>query len=222
MNTQFSKIIYKPDKAQLWIEAVILYVALPLTFLTNFYKKFPLMLVLIILGVAVYIFLRKDKNFNTTTFTKVKVGKKTYKSMALVFILSAAIMTLMIYFIDSDKLFFLIKENPLLLILISVFYPLFSVIPQGLAYRALFFYRYGKLLPNDNIRILISGAVFSFGHILYKNPMVLIMTFGAGILFAWRYKKTNSLFASILEHALLGFWLFACGLGYFFVSGMVQ
>ena len=52
--------------------------------------------------------------------------------------------------------------------------------------------------------------------------LVLLLTFVAGILFAWRYERSKSLAVSIVEHSLYGVWLFACGLGYFFVSSFVE
>ena len=109
-----------------------------------------------------------------------------------------------------------------MLLMISIFYPLFSVIPQGLAYRALFFHRYKKLFSRKYTLILASAVFFSFGHLLYKNWIVLGLTFIAGLVFAYRYYQSKSLLLSILEHAMYGVWLFASGLGYFFVSNFVD
>jgi membrane protease YdiL (CAAX protease family) len=131
-------------------------------------------------------------------------------------------MVVLIQIIDPDKLFQLARLNPGLLVMISVFYPVFSVIPQGLAYRALFFHRYGTLFRGRISGIIASALFFSFAHILYKNWFVLALTFIAGVIFAWRYEKSKSLFISIIEHSLYGVWLFACGLGYFFVSSFVD
>jgi len=131
-------------------------------------------------------------------------------------------MVVLIWQIDKTKLFYLPHSNPWFLLLISIFYPVFSVVPQGLAYRALFFHRYGSLFPGNILKIIASAAFFSFGHILYKNALVLILAFIAGLIFAYRYQKTNSLLISILEHSLYGVWLFTCGLGYYFVSYFVK
>lgn len=180
------------------------------------------MLVLIILGLLIFFFLYFDKSFDNKLFFRYKVSRRIYMRIAIVFLISAAVMTLMIWYIDSSKLFLLIKKRPWLLLLISVFYPLFSVVPQGLAYRALFFHRYGRLFNSEIIRIIVAAAIFSLGHILYKNAFVLLLTFIGGLLFAYRYRQTNSLAVSVLEHSLLGVWLFACGLGTFFVSSMIE
>jgi len=222
MQLSLKTILYKPSKVQLWAEFVLFFIAFPFSFLTQFYKEFPLMLVLILLGLLIFFFLYFDKSFDNKLFFRYKVSRRIYMRIAIVFLISAAVMTLMIWYIDSSKLFLLIKKRPWLLLLISVFYPLFSVVPQGLAYRALFFHRYGRLFNSEIIRIIAAAAIFSLGHILYKNAFVLLLTFVGGLLFAYRYRQTNSLAVSVLEHSLLGIWLFACGLGTFFVSSMIE
>jgi uncharacterized protein len=47
------------------------------------------------------------------------------------------------------------------------------------------------------------------------------LTFAGGLLFAWRYKTTGSLFTSSLEHALYGCWFFTIGIGQYFYHGRV-
>jgi membrane protease YdiL (CAAX protease family) len=174
------------------------------------------------MGVSVYFFLKYDPGFERSTFVNWKRGRNELKSIFMIFLPSAAIMLAMIWIIDPDRVFGLARTNPLLLLLISIFYPVFSVIPQGLAYRALFFHRYAELFRGKIPGILASAAFFSFGHILYKNWLVLVLTFIAGLIFGWRYERSKSLAISIIEHALYGVWLFACGLGYFFVSAVVE
>jgi membrane protease YdiL (CAAX protease family) len=105
-------------------------------------------------------------------------------------------------------------------------YPLFSVYPQGLIYRAFFFHRYRPLLrvaPQTRswILILVSAATFALMHILFHNWIALALTFPGGILFALRYCNTRSLCVSSLEHALYGCFLFTIGLGQFFYVKVV-
>lgn len=221
MQKRITDILYHPSKTQLWVEFIVFFVLFPLSFLTHFYKNFPLMLVLIIVGLLIFFFLLRDKTFDNRGLFRFKASDQIYRQMLRAFIAAALVMVLLIWIIDDTKLFLLIRQRPWLLLLISVFYPLFSVVPQGLAYRALFFWRYGALFASEKIRILVSAATFSLGHVLYENAMVLLLTFLAGLLFAYRYRQTGSLPLSVLEHSLWGVWLFACGLGTFFVSSMV-
>lgn len=174
------------------------------------------------MGISVHLYLYYDPSFDRRNFINWDSGKREILNILLFFIPSAVIMVILIWQIDASRLFYLPRTNPLFLILISIFYPVFSVVPQGLAYRSLFFHRYAILFPGVILKIFISAMVFSFGHIVYKNAIVLLLTFLAGLIFAYRYYKTGSLLISVLEHSLYGVWLFTCGLGYFFVSSLAD
>lgn len=218
---KWKQYLYGKNKYRLISEFVILYLLLPLIIMFK-WIPLPLMVILLLMGISVHLFLYYDPAFNKKFLFNWKSGKKEIVRIIILFIPLAALMVILIWKIDETKLFYLPITNPLFLILISVFYPVFSVVPQGLAYRALFFHRYGSLFPGNTLKIVISAMLFSFGHILYKNILVLLLTFFAGLIFSYRYNKTQSLMISILEHSLYGVWLFTCGLGYFFVSHFVE
>jgi uncharacterized protein len=100
-----------------------------------------------------------------------------------------------------------------------ILYPVLSVYPQGIIYRAFFFERYRILFPNPAVLIVVSALAFSFAHIIFRNPVALIFTLVGGLLFAWRYAATGSLLTSSFEHALYGCWMFTVGLGQYFYKG---
>jgi len=220
MSRNISSLIYRKSKFRLIAEAMLLYVAIPLMIFTDVISL-PLLQVLFVIGFIVFLFLRFDKTFDKNIFLKWRVTKHMALGI-LLFVINAIFMLLIIYIIDPSKLFYLIKTQPLLLVMIMVFYPLFSVVPQGLAYRCLFFHRYAGLFPGNFLKIVSSALFFSFGHILYKSYLVLILTFIAGLIFGYSYYKTKSLLWSSIEHALYGVWLFASGLGMFFVSSLID
>jgi membrane protease YdiL (CAAX protease family) len=56
-------------------------------------------------------------------------------------------------------------------------------------------------------------------HIVFKNPLALLLTFGGGILFAKTYEDTRSLVISLIEHALYGNYVFTLGLGKYLYLG---
>jgi uncharacterized protein len=202
------------------LELTILYIFLPLLFLLyNFH--FPVMLILFPMGIAIYFFLRHDKTFDNSLFNYWQQGKKQIKPVLKLFVISALVMLVIILIVNPSYLFYLIRKKPLFLLVISIFYPVFSVIPQALAYRALFFHRYAHLFPGKWFQIIVSALLFSFGHILYKNYLVLVLTFIGGIIYSYHYLKSKSLIFSILEHSAYGIWLFASGLGMFFISSKV-
>lgn len=211
----------KIRKLRLLSELGILYLGIPVFFMLNIINL-PLLPFLFAIGILIYIFLKKDPTFDRKTFFNWKSGRKDHRNIFQLYIAAMILMVAIIYIVDSSKLFILVRERLWLVPIISVGYPLFSVIPQGLAYRSLFFHRYGELFPNENARIIAASALFAFGHIIYKDPLVLALTFLAGLIFTIRYRRTNSLAITIFEHSLYGIWLFISGLGWYFVAGFVE
>ena len=112
------------------------------------------------------------------------------------------------------------RHRPLLWALVMVIYPVLSVIPQGITHRLFLFHRYRTLFRKKGV-ILVSAAAFSYMHIVFKNPLALLLTFAGGILFAKTYKDTDSFVISSVEHALYGNYLFTIGLGEFLYLGAV-
>jgi membrane protease YdiL (CAAX protease family) len=115
----------------------------------------------------------------------------------------------------------LVRENPAFWAVVMVAYPILSVYPQGVLYRAFFFQRYGALFPGRWAMIVASAAAFAFLHIIFRNPLAVALTFAGGLLFAARYGETGSLATSSFEHALYGCWLFTIGLGQYFYHGTI-
>ncbi len=215
------ELIYNDNKKKLWVELTLLYILLPGTIALDILPV-PLMVILFIMGVSVFLFLRYDRNYDPSLYINWQKGRKYIPQVLLFFLGAAAIMSLLTWLIMPERMFYLARHDPIMLLMISIFYPIFSVIPQGLAYRSLLFHRYGKLFSNRYQLILVSALLFSYGHILYRNWLVLLLTFVAGLVFAYRYYQTKSLMVSIIEHGLYGVWLFASGLGFYFVSSFVE
>ncbi len=124
-----------------------------------------------------------------------------------------------VHFLAPRLLFEFVRRAPALWAVMMVFYPVLSVYPQGLVYRAFFFERYRALFPNPAVLIAMSAGAFSFAHIIFRNPIAVGLTLIGGLLFAWRYAETRSLFTSSFEHALYGCWMFTIGLGEYFYKG---
>ena len=113
------------------------------------------------------------------------------------------------------------RSNPPFWGLIMVLYPLLSVYPQGIVYRAFVFDRYRVLFGAGWGIVLASALAFAFVHIVFRNPLAVVLTLPAGLLFALRYWQTGSLLASSFEHALYGCAVFTIGLGRWFYHGAV-
>lgn len=201
-------------------ELAVLFFVFPLLLVFKV-VDFPLWLILILLGFSVILFLHNDNTYNKKQYINWKVGKKYFIRMLLLFFFAAAVMVAIIWIVDSSKLFIFPKENPKMFLIMGIIYPLFSVIPQELVYRSFFFHRYGELFSSIWSQIFVSALVFSFGHVIYKSPLVMFLTFMAGLIFAYRYHQSKSLLLTVIEHSLYGMWLFVSGLGIYFLRNLV-
>ncbi len=113
------------------------------------------------------------------------------------------------------------RRVPRLWLTIMVLYPLMSVLAQEFVYRTFFFHRYGPLFGTCRwAAIFTNAALFAFAHIIFENWIAVAGTFCTGLLFAFRYDVTRSLWAVWLEHSLYGCLVFTVGLGRYFFTGI--
>ena len=91
-----------------------------------------------------------------------------------------------------------------------LFYLLFSVIPQEIIFRFLFFYKYKDYFNKFEI-LLLNSLVFSFCHLIYFDIYILLFSFFGNLLFTFNYMKNESLLVVIIEHFLLGQTLIILG-----------
>ena len=91
-----------------------------------------------------------------------------------------------------------------------LFYLLFSVIPQEIIFRFLFFYKYKDYFNKFEI-LLLNSLVFSFCHLIYFDIYILLFSFFGNLLFTFNYIKNKSLLVVIVEHFLLGQTLIILG-----------
>jgi membrane protease YdiL (CAAX protease family) len=110
------------------------------------------------------------------------------------------------------------RTRPLVWLLILCLYPFLSAWPQELLYRSFFFHRYRALLGRRGT-ILASGLAFGLLHVVYADPVTVVLTVPAGLVLAHRYDRAGSLAPVWAEHALYGTAVFTLGLGWAFFRG---
>jgi membrane protease YdiL (CAAX protease family) len=196
----------------------MLFVALPLAFR---FKVFPFPPIPALWILASYCLWRllSDPTFDRNLLWNAQALPQNLTSMVFIFAVFAALASAGIYHFRPDLMFNLVRRAPLLWGLVMMFYPIASVYPQGIVYRAFLFHRYSTLFPSVVLLILVSATAFAFVHIIFRNPLSIALTFAGGLLFAWRYQQSGSLFTSSLEHALYGCLMFTIGLGEYFYKG---
>jgi uncharacterized protein len=201
----------------LWLELLLLFFGLPAALAIHPLRLWPLP-IMWAASLYCYFFLRSQPDFPGGKFWNVAAVREQLQSILALFLPAACALSLAVYFLAPRLFLNLPRRVPLLWALVMVFYPLLSVIPQTLMYRAYFFRRYHPLFSSGWPLMVASAVSFSWLHIVLRNPVAPLLTLPAGLLFAWRYARTNSVLASAFEHALYGCLVFTLGLGAYFYT----
>ena len=114
-----------------------------------------------------------------------------------------------------------VQNRPVIWALLMVVYPLLSVYPQELLFRAFLFHRYAAILPSEPAKIVVSAGAFGWAHVVFGNWTAPVLSMAGGLLFALTYTRTGSLRLAAVEHALWGGLIFSVGLGRYFYSGAI-
>ena len=173
---------------------------------------------IIILPVLVFIFflLRRSSDFQWKELFRWQVSRKVLYANAILTLLAALLMLAYVRFFDRENLFNLPRANIWLYLGLCLFYPVFSSFGQEIIYRTFLSKRYSVILPKGWHFVLASALTFSFMHIVYYDPVSMILTFIGGLYFARVYQQTRSvLFTSVL-HGIFGIMIFGVGLGQYF------
>lgn len=141
------------------------------------------------------------------------------RHIALRFLCIAPLLCLGTWLLLPEQFLSLPRERPLLWLAVLAGYPLLSVWPQEVLFRRFARTRYSPLFGQGAGFVAASGLAFGYAHVIYLNPVAVILSAGGGLLFAASFARHGSLRLVCLEHALYGCLIFTIGLGRFFYSG---
>jgi len=137
--------------------------------------------------------------------------KGNWSLVIIRFVLAGAAILLYILWFTDYNVWADFDSNRKLLHMVLM-YPLLSALPQELIFRKFFLYRYASLIPNSRSMIVVNAVFFSFAHIYFSSPLVLIFTFLGGLIFSMTYLKSKSLLVVTIEHTLYGLLILTSGL----------
>ena len=192
-------------------ELFLIFILVPVSFATDYAIWLKMCVGVVGFIYVLFVLLRIQKN-------KFKIAqnlnwKSFFKRTFFQLLGIALITTLYMWFVDPSNLYVVLLNKPLLWLMILFIYSVFSVYPQELLFRTFFFQRYRSLFKSEALFIIMNAALFSLGHLFFRNGLVMILTFIGGILFALTFKKTKSTLLVSIEHAIYGCWLFTVGMG---------
>ncbi len=139
----------------------------------------------------------------------------------LVFVAGGTLICLFTWIMFPERLFGFVTGNTGLWLSVMLLYPIFSVYPQEIIYRAFFFRRYRAVFREPWQMIVASGVAFGWAHVVLENWIAVLLCTIGGLLFAWTYHRSRSTLAASVEHALYGDLIWTIGLGWFFYAGSV-
>ena len=201
-------------RGRLWLEWGGLYLGLPLLIavLLPPGSMFPALFAGTALGVWL---LHRTQGFHWRDLARGQIDRGAvagFAAVTLAVALGVAMAT------TGDPLRFAVAR-PGFLVLVLIFYPVLSALPQELVFRVLWFRRYAGILPDGAPGIVLNAAVFSLAHLMYWSWVVAGMTFAGGLAFAWAYRRRGSFAMAVVMHGLAGQIVFALGLGVLFFAG---
>jgi membrane protease YdiL (CAAX protease family) len=195
-------------------EFAVVFLGIP-SLLAFYFWRVPPIPVLLVIAVGAYFLLRADGLFERVRLRQAPPG--SVRRILLRTIPLCLLVTLLVALFRPSILFSFPRQNPGVWLAVMLLYPLFSVYPQELVYRAFFFHRYARVFPSEGTMVTASALAFGFAHIVFGNWISVVFTTVGGFLFADTYRRTQSLTAACIEHSIFGCYVFSVGLGQYFV-----
>ncbi|MDF1573979.1 MAG: CPBP family intramembrane metalloprotease [Bacteroidales bacterium] len=204
-------------KNHLWLglEFILLFFGIPLIIYLDENFIHPSIIILPVL-LFIFLLLRRNPEFRWRELVAWSVPRKMLAVNGLVIISSALLVWAYVYFFDREKLFNLPRTNPWIYLALCVFYPVFSAYGQEIIYRTFLSRRYSAIFRKSWQYLLASAISFSFVHIVYYNPVSMILTFIGGLYFARMYQRTRSVLFTAVLHGIFGIIFFGMGMGQYF------
>jgi len=222
-----------------WVEFAVLFVGAPLPFVLGWLPMRWLMPALLGFAAVCLAVLLMDRRFERRRLWHMAGLRRELPRIGVLFTVGVPAMAGLLAVLiglrergliamhENVQWFALPRQQPVLWWAIMFGYPLVSVYPQELIYRAFLFHRYRAILPTPTARVLAGAVVFGWVHIVFMSadpvtglPVALCVL--GGVLFGWSYERGRSLAAAWLEHGLYGCAVFTLGLGWLFYGGSVR
>lgn len=210
---------YSPPQAKplgrkiLLLEFLLIFVAAPLTVAV---VKQRVLMALVLWGIALaaWVLTRRHE----APAPAAEQTRLALRSMALHFAVIAPVLVLGTWLALPELFLSLPRNHPWHWLAVMLGYPILSVLPQEIVYRRFALLRYAPLFGTNLGFVIASGLAFGFGHVIFFNPVAVVLSTLGGFLFTAHFLQHRSLALVCLEHALYGCLIFSIGLGRFFFS----
>lgn len=208
-------------RARLGVECALLFGLVPVMHAMGW---LPVPLLALLFGAAVFCgaVLRRDRLFRWSDLWRARASFGEWRRVMITFAVAVPLLAGLLYWLRPESLFALPRQRPYAWLLVVALYPLVSVYPQEIIYRAFFLHRYRVLFGDGWWMVAASALAFGFAHITFHNWVAVALTVPGGILFARTWRRTDALIFVAFEHALYGACVFTVGLGDFLLEGTMR
>lgn len=202
----------------LLLEFAAVFVVIPLLLYYRVVPNAPIPF-LVVLALVAWVVLWRDPSFDRAHLTNIHGAARSVGPVLLRTTMLCAALGIAVWRLAPQLLFHFVKTAPGFWAVVMLLYPLLSVYPQELIFRAYFFHRYQPIFGAGWFMLVASALVFGFMHIALGNWISVALSTVGGFLFALTYQQSGSLLLACMEHALFGNFIFTIGLGQFFYHG---
>jgi membrane protease YdiL (CAAX protease family) len=209
------------QKLWLAVECGLLFVGVPVAYAVGWLPVTIIPLLLLMAGGCGLVLHWRYKTA-MRDLLRTRVPGLEWRRIVIIYAVAIPCLIWLLWAMKPAALFSLICRHPAIWLLVMFAYPVISVLPQELIYRAFFFERYRPLFGRSVGMVAANAVTFSIGHVLFHNWPAVILTLFGGCLFARTYQRTSSLLLVSVEHALYGCAVFTIGYGEFFFEGTLR
>ena len=175
------------SRNRLWFELLIIFVLIP-TLLDLLPFKRIVFVALWAGAIGCYLFLRRDNTFNKSLYwNRAGITWANLKPILIRFALSASILTAGVLLFVPERLLDLPMDNPGLWMRVLIFYPLLSVYPQEIIFRAFFMHRYAPSFTRTYKLIIVNALLFGYVHLIFHHWLTIVLSVMGGVMFARTY-----------------------------------
>jgi len=204
------------------VELICLFYLMPIAlYFVRHYLVFKIIPLLLMVTLCCVICLIRSGDFDRRRFWETGGLFFHLQRIVLTFIIPAFFFSIGIYLFQNNHFLFFPKSHPLIWLIFIMLYPILAAYPQEIVFRGFFFHRYRRLFKNPTAMILANSIGFGLAHVVYANAVAPALSAVGGLIFAYRYVKSDSLLIAGIEHAIWGNFLFTVGIGRYFYSGSI-
>lgn len=194
-----------------WLELFLIFVVAPLVLALA--SRRMVTLGIVGSGLLSLIALLLDPRFPRRQLWDARLAGQGLRALAIRTLVVWAGLLIVTLLFFRDHLFEMPRTRPIAWLLVMILYPPISAYSQEIMFRTLFFHRYSMLMRTRAARVLASGLLFGWAHIVVHNGAAIALATVGGLMFAASYERRRSTLLVSIEHGLYGDFIFTVGLG---------